>query len=205
MQNLSKIYDGTKSCKDYLINYMKYLSSVFKKLDCNAIENIINVFHKARLNGNTIFLIGNGGSASTCSHMSEDLSFGAFIEGKKPFRTICLADNSPYLTALGNDIGFENVCWGQLQSLLQKGDIVVGFSGSGNSENIIKAMEYANKKGAITVGLLGFNGGKMKDICNHNIIVKTDKGMYGPVEDLHMILAHMISTYLLLKLKEEKD
>lgn len=202
MQNLGKIYDGTKSCKDYLISYMNYLSSVFKKFDCESIEKIIVILHNARINGNTIFLIGNGGSAATCSHMSEDLSFGAFVEGEKPFKTICLTDNSPYITAIGNDIGFENVFLAQLKSLMQKGDIVLGISGSGNSENIVKAMDYANKNGAITVGLLGFDGGKMKDICNHNVIVKTEKGMYGPVEDLHMILAHMISTYLFLKLKD---
>ncbi len=205
MQNLSKIYTGCNSCKDYLDKYLKYLTKVFEDIDCSAIEKIIDIFQNARVNDKTIFLIGNGGSAATCSHFSEDLSFGAFVNGKKPFKTICLTDNTSYITALGNDIGYENIFSGQLRCLLKEGDVVVGISGSGNSPNIIKAMEYANQHGAITVGLLGFDGGKMKDICKYNIIVKTEKGMYGPVEDMHMILAHMISTYLLLKQNEEED
>ena len=205
MQNLSNIYNGCKSRRDYLDRYLKYLSRVFEDIDFSDIEKIIDIFHNARINDKTIFLIGNGGSAATCSHLSEDLSFGAFVNGKKPFKTICLTDNTSYITAIGNDIGFENVFLGQLRCLLEKGGVVVGISGSGNSPNIIKAMKYANQNDAITVGLLGFDGGKMKDICKYNIIVKTEKDMYGPVEDMHMILAHMISTYLLLKLNEEED
>ena len=93
MQNLRKIYTRCNSCKDYLNKYLEYLTDVFKEIDCSAIEKIIDIFHNARINDKTIFLIGNGGSAATCSHLSEDLSFGAFVDGKKPFKTICLADN----------------------------------------------------------------------------------------------------------------
>jgi D-sedoheptulose 7-phosphate isomerase len=167
-------------------------------------STIINLLLEARERDNTIFLIGNGGSAATCSHFSEDLSLGTYEEGIKPFKTISLTDNTPYITALGNDIGYENAFLGQIRCLLNKDDIVIGISGSGNSLNLIKALKYANEKGATTIGLLGFDGGKMKDICSHNVIVETKRGMYGPVEDMHLILVHIICTFLMYKIKEQE-
>jgi len=191
MNDLGEIYSNSSTGKEYTQNYAKYLSELLSNIDLGAVEEVIKLFQDARGKGNTIFFIGNGGSAATCSHFSEDLSLGAFLNGKKPFKTISLTDNSPYITALGNDI-------------LKKGDVVVGISGSGNSPNLIKTIEYANMHGGITVGLLGFDGGKMEDLCKYSIIVKTKKGVYGPVEDMHLILAHIISTYLMFKVQEEK-
>ena len=202
MQDLKSIYKKNDSFTEYFKNYTTKLSSILKKLESKDVKKVIQLFQDARNNEQTIFLIGNGGSAATCSHFSEDTSFGAYNPDKKPFKTICLADNSPYITALGNDIGYENVFLGQLRCLMQKDDIVVGISGSGNSPNLIKAIEYANKNGGITIGMLGFDGGKMKDICQYNVIVETEKGLYAIVEDIHLILTHMISSFLLLKQNE---
>lgn len=204
MNDLEEFYSGCKSSRDYSKKYMAFLSNLFSDIDLDSIEKVIKLFWDAREYEKTIFFIGNGGSAATCSHFSEDLSLGAFVGGKKPFKTISLTDNTPFITAIGNDIGFDNVFIGQLRCLLKKGDLVVGISGSGNSPNLIKAIEYANKYGAVTIGMLGFDGGKMKNLCQHNIIIKTKKGMYGPVEDFHLILEHIISTYLMFKVKNEE-
>jgi len=203
MQDLTSIYNKGDSFQKYLSSYSERLNDLLRNIDYKEIDKIIELFQEARQNGKTIYLMGNGGSAATCSHLSEDISLGAFKPGKKPFKTICLADNTPYITALGNDIGYENVFLGQLRCLMEQGDIVLGISGSGNSPNLIKAIEYANQNGGISIGILGFDGGKMKKICKYNITVESEKGLYALVEDIHMILAHMISTFLLLKLEEE--
>ena len=203
MNDLKEIYSGSSSGKDYTLSYVKYLSELLTNINLQSIEEVIKLFQDARVNGKTIFFAGNGGSAATCSHFSEDLSLGTFVKGKKPFKTISLTDNNPYVTALGNDIGYDDVFVGQLRCLLDEGDIVVGISGSGNSPNLVKTMEYANAHGGITVGLLGFDGGAMKNLCKYCIHVKTKKGVYGPVEDIHLILAHIISTYLMFKVEEE--
>jgi len=202
MNDLSEIYSGCKSSIEYSSRYLKYLANLFSEINLEDINKIVDLFQQARKDGKNIFFIGNGGSAATCSHLSEDLSLGTYSKGIKSFKTISLTDNTPYITALGNDIGYENAFLGQLRCLLNKGDVVVGISGSGNSPNLIKALEYANLHNAITVGMLGFDGGKMKDICKYNLIVKTKKGMYGPVEDMHLIIGHMICTYLMYKIKE---
>ena len=203
MNNLEEIYSGSQSGKDYAKRYVQYLLELLTAIDLQSIEDTIKVFQEARSGGKTIFFIGNGGSAATSSHFCEDLALGTYMNGKKPFKTLSLTDNSAYITALGNDEGYENVFIGQLRSLLNKDDIVVGISGSGNSPNVVKAIEYANANGGITVGLIGFDGGKMKEICQYCIHVKTKKGVYGPVEDIHLILDHMISTYLMFRIQEE--
>jgi len=202
MNDLSDIYNGCKSIKDYSNKYLNFISNLCLNIELGEIDKVVNVFFKARKNEKTIFFIGNGGSAATCSHFSEDLSHGVYCEGKKPFKTISLTDNTSYITALGNDIGYDNIFFGQLRCLLNKEDVVVGISGSGNSPNLIKALEYANLKEATTIGILGFDGGKMKNLCKHNLIIKTKKGMYGPVEDMHLIILHILSTYLMYKIKE---
>lgn len=203
MNNLEKIYSNSQSSKDYAKRYGKYLIELLEALDIQSIEDVIKVFQEARYNDKTIFFIGNGGSAATCSHFCEDLTLGTFIEGKKSFKTLSLTDNTPYITALGNDEGYENIFLGQLKSLFKRGDILVGISGSGNSSDVIKAIEYVNANGGISIGFLGFDGGIMKKICHYCIHVKTIKGVYGPVEDIHLILVHIISTYLKFKLIEE--
>ena len=197
------MYNECKSLREYSSKYIEYLSSLFSESSLEEIDKIVSIFEKARENEKIIFIIGNGGSAATASHMSEDLSKGTYAKGKKPFKTISLTDNTSYITALANDEGYENVFLGQLKCLLKKDDVVVSISASGNSPNLIKAVKYANSKGAITVGIIGFDGGKLKELCKQNFIVKTDKGMYGPVEDTHLIVGHIISTYLMYKMKDE--
>ena len=203
MNNLDGIFSESQSGGDYARRYAAYLSDLLRNLDVEAIEKVLGVFRKARSDGNTIFFVGNGGSAATCSHFAEDLAYGTWVEGKKPFRVLSLTDNTPYITALGNDEGYENVFVGQLRNLFDRGDVLVAISASGNSPNLVKAVEYANDHGGITIGMVGFDGGRLKSICHHCCHIQTAKGAYGPVEDMHLVLDHIISTYLMYMLRKE--
>jgi len=200
MNKLERIFSESQSGKDYAKRYASYVSELLMGLNWQAIEDIIEVFHTARTNGKTIFFIGNGGSAATSSHFAEDLAYGTMVEGKEPFRALSMTDNIAYMTAVANDESYENIFVRQLKNLFNSGDVLVAISGSGNSPNLVKAVEYANNKGGITIGIVGFDGGKLNNICHHCVHIKTMVGEYGPVEDIHLILAHIVSTYLMFKL-----
>ncbi|MFO7984822.1 MAG: SIS domain-containing protein [Desulfatiglandaceae bacterium] len=203
MNNLDEIFLGSQSGKEYAQRYASFLSELLANLDAEAIEKTIAIFQKARADGKTIFFVGNGGSAATCSHFAEDLEYGTRTEGKKSFTARSVADNTAYLTAVANDEGYENVFVRQLQSHFSAGDVLVAISASGNSPNVVRAVEHANSKGGTTVGMTGFDGGKLKDLCHCCIHVRTVKGAYGPVEDIHLVLDHIISTYLMYMLRKE--
>ena len=185
-----------QSVVDYAGDYVKKLTDLLNSLDFAEIDKVVELLIDARDRGATIFFLGNGGSAATASHFANDLGVCASPEGKKPFRAISLASNMAYVTCLGNDLGYENIFIGQLRNLMRPGDIVVAISASGNSPNAIKAVDYANQHGATSVGIVGFYGGLMKKKAQHVIHVKSERGEYGPVEDVHMALDHLISTYL---------
>jgi D-sedoheptulose 7-phosphate isomerase len=188
--------DACQSPVTYAGDYIKRLIDLLNNLNNQEIERVIELFIDARDRGATIFFLGNGGSAATACHFANDMGVCASPEGKKPFRAISLASNMAYVTCLGNDIGYENIFTGQLRNLMQPGDVVVGISASGNSPNAVNAMDYANLNHATSVAIVGFDGGVMANKAKLVIHVKSDKGEYGPVEDIHMVLDHLISTYL---------
>lgn len=196
MSRLQTILSSSTSATDYARRYTEHLSAIMRGLDFDAIGEVIAVFLEARSRGGTIFFCGNGGSAATAAHFANDLGFCASPEGRPPFRALSLTSNTPFITCLANDIGFENVFYWQLKNLMQPGDIVVAISASGNSPNAVKALEYAGQNGGIAVALVGFDGGKLRELAHYCVHVVTDKGEYGPVEDVHMVLDHLISTYL---------
>lgn len=173
----------------YFDNVKKALSSIDKK----EISEVIKILKKARDEGHTIFTMGNGGSASNASHFVNGLSQGAAVEGKPRFKAIALTDNIPNLLAYANDNGYENVFVEQLKNLMKPGDIVIGISGSGNSENVIIAINYAKEHDAITVGFCGFDGGKLKKIVEYPIHVKCN--IMEVVEDVHLSLTHLMAVY----------
>ena len=185
-----------ESPKDYAKDYVKRLIALLNNLNLEEVEKVVQLFLDAREKGATIFFLGNGGSAATACHFSNDMGVCASPEGKKPFRAISLAANMAYVTCLGNDIGYENIFVGQLRNLMRPGDIVVGISASGNSPNAVNALDYANQNGATSVAIVGFHGGVMKRRAQYVIHIESDRGEYGPVEDVHMALDHLISTYL---------
>ena len=172
-------------------NYIKDLNTCLEELSKQDIDGIADIIWDAYRKERQVFIMGNGGSASTASHFARDLSIGTAIEGKPRLRTISLTDNIATITALANDIDYSCIFKEQLTSLLSKGDVVIGISASGNSPNVLKAIEFARGKGAITIGLIGFGGGKLKNIV-HKCIVLSSRD-YGQVEDIHLSLAHIIS------------
>jgi D-sedoheptulose 7-phosphate isomerase len=205
MKDLESVFEGASNIREFSDNYFRYLTGLLSSLDKAAIESFVNQLEEARKNQATVFFIGNGGSASTASHMANDFSFGSrSISDDLPFRTMALNDNVSIITAVANDSGYENLFLRQLKVHFRKNDKLVVISASGNSQNIIKAAEWVRSQGGKVIGLLGFDGGKLKDICEISITVRTPKGEYGPVEDVHMILDHLVYTWLWYQKRKEK-
>ena len=198
---VAELFEQSRSAVSYMENYGCYLSKLLSDLDYNSVTQTVDCLLTARKHSSTIFFVGNGGSAATASHFAQDIAEIGRKVGRPGFKTISLADNLPYITALANDYGYESIFAWQMAELFKKGDVLVAISASGNSPNIINAAKCAKKLGGVIVGLVGFDGGKLKEMCNYVIHVRTRRGEYGPVEDVHMILDHMITTYLSVSLK----
>ena len=181
--------------------YLAYLKSVLERIDTAEVGRFIETLLKARERGSTIFFIGNGGSAATASHFANDISIGTNAYDK-PFRALSLTDNVPLITAIGNDFGYDEIFVRQLRILGKRGDILVGISASGNSPNLLKAFNYANAAGITTVAITAFDGGKMKALAAQGIHVATGPKEYGPAEDAHMVLDHLIGAYLMRYVKK---
>ena len=156
------------------------------------------------MNKKKIFVIGNGGAAATAITMANDLGFDILkkTKTKKTFRVLCLNDNNSVITAIANDTGYENIFINQLKIHYQKGDALVIFSASGNSPNLIKAAKWVRDKKGKVIGILGFSGGKVKKYCSTLIHIKTNKGEYGPVEDLQLIFNHLLAHWFQNKIKK---
>jgi D-sedoheptulose 7-phosphate isomerase len=174
-----------------------YFSRVKDTLDALSVEslnNLMNLLEKARDESKFVYIMGNGGSAATASHYVCDFNKGLISEGRKGYKFLCLNDNFPSMMAWANDISYDEIFVGQLKSFLNIGDIVIGISGSGNSMNVLKAIKYANENGGITVGLTGYDGGKLKKIAKYNVHVPIDDMQI--TEDLHMVLDHCMMKIL---------
>jgi D-sedoheptulose 7-phosphate isomerase len=180
----------------FSLSYLKYLTHIIESLDTQEIAKVIEILKEAHDHDRYIFFIGNGGSAATASHFAVDLGKGTKVHGVKPFKALSLTDNVAYMTAQSNDEGYDSVFVGQLENFMKPGDVVIGITASGNSPNLVEAFQYAREQGAKTVGILGFDGGKLQHLSDASIIVRTPKGEYGPVEDLHMVMDHLITNYL---------
>ncbi len=171
----------------------KYISSVvdtIQELPVELIEEVVEILQEARVAGKKIFIMGNGGSASTASHFVCDLAKNTRKEGWPHFKVIGLTDNMAILSAYANDEGYENVFSQQLANLIDTGDIVIGISASGNSPNVLRAMELAQKYRATKIGFTGFDGGQLGQMVDINLHIPNDN--YGQVEDLHLMLEHII-------------
>jgi D-sedoheptulose 7-phosphate isomerase len=196
MSTLDRLFRESNGLADYASRYARYLSELLADLDYDAVERVGHAFEAARQAGRTIFLLGNGGSAATASHFANDLGLGPRIFGGKAYRAISLSDNMSFVTAAGNDVGYDTIFVEQLKTLMIPGDVVVGISASGNSPNVLNAIEYAKAHRGFTVGLAGFDGGQLVEMADASIHIVTPKGDYGPVEDLHMVLDHLLTSYL---------
>ncbi len=166
-------------------------------LSSNLADNVnrtVEILYKARQDKRTVFIMGNGGSASTASHFVGDLSKGTIVEGYPRFKAISLTDNIPNMLAWGNDSCYEDIFIEQLRNLLNPNDVVIGISGSGNSENVLRAIQYANDHGAITIGWSGFSGGKLKDIAQISLVVPSQ--YMQRIEDIHLLLEHLVTSLI---------
>ena len=194
MNNIDRMY--TSDPVEFARGYLEYLQAVLRRIDPAEIGQFIRTLLDARERSAAIFFIGNGGSAATASHFANDLSIGT-NEYDKPFRAFSLTDNVPILTAISNDFGYEEIFVRQLRALGKSGDVLIGISASGNSPNLLKAFEYASSIGISTVAITAFDGGKMKELASHGIHVPTDLKEYGPAEDAHLVLDHLVTAYLM--------
>jgi len=174
--------------------YVSRVSNTLENLPFESIALVIEVLREARNAGARIYIMGNGGSATTASHFVGDLSKGANSDGKPRIKAQALVDNIASFSAWANDTSYENVFAEQLKNFVEPNDVVIGISGSGNSGNILNGMELAVRKGAHTIGLTGFEGGKLKDIADISVIVPSDS--MEQIEDIHLLLCHLI-TYTL--------
>jgi D-sedoheptulose 7-phosphate isomerase len=193
---IEHLFQSSGSSATFAKGYIAHLSKILESLDADAIASFIEILLRARDSENTVFFLGNGGSAATSSHFANDIAVGT-RSTRKPFRAVSLTDNVAVMTAIANDYSYDDIFLLQLKYQFREGDVVVGISASGNSPNVIKAIEYANSKGGHTVGLSGFDGGRLRQIVKTSIHVQTGKGEYGPVEDAHMILDHLIGGFLM--------
>ena len=173
-----------------LNTYREREIAVLNSLDLNSVNQVMNVLEDSRLHGKRIFICGNGGSAATASHYCCDFNKGVSENQNDKYNFECLNDNVPTLMAVANDIGYEEVFRFPLKNKMKSGDILIGISGSGNSKNVVNAMEYAKSIGGTTIAIVGYSGGKMKEMADYNIHVNINDMQIS--EDIHMMLDHMM-------------
>ena len=177
---------------EYLDQQINSTSSL--KENYEELEKIFNVLKNARDAGNQVFVMGNGGSASTASHFVADLLKTSITNENKRFKAISLSDNIPVLLAWSNDESYETVFSNQLENFVEKDDVVIGISGSGNSKNVLNAIQLANEKHATTIGLNGKGGGKLSEIVKINLTVKSDDML--TIETIHLLICHLLTTMI---------
>lgn len=201
MNNLDNIYkEKGLNAEAFSKGYVEYLVTLLQKLDHRKISECITQLEEARQNGNTIFIIGNGGSAATASHIGNDFSLVVLKKTNnfknKSYRTLSLTDNVSVISAIGNDSSFDNIFLDQLKVHYRHGDKLIAISASGNSPNVVNAAEWFKAQGGMVIGWLGFDGGKLKDTVDLPIVIESPKGEYAPVEDMHLVINHIIVTWM---------
>ena len=204
MSELKRIARKTIKFSEFSKKYFDFLTSIFNNIDDRSLTRLEAEFVNIKKKGKTVFVIGNGGGAATSTTMANDLGFDILkkTKVKKTFKIHSLTDNISVITAISNDTGYENVFLNQLKIHYEKGDSLIIFSASGNSVNLLKAAKWVKSKSGKVIGILGFSGGKLKKICDICIHIKTHKGDYGPVEDLQLIVNHILAHWFQEKLKK---
>jgi D-sedoheptulose 7-phosphate isomerase len=176
--------------KEWITSYVRGQQAALEAIPTQAVGQLIERFKQAFKEDRQIFVFGNGGSAANCSHFATDLGKGASDKLGRPFRVISLNDNVSWMTALGNDYSYDDIFVRQLANYAHAGDLVMALSVSGNSPNVVKALDWANKKGLHTIALVGAKRGKMAEIAQDVVVV--DSQHYGRVEDAHMTICHIL-------------
>jgi len=185
----------------FSFDYLERLKELLDIFPHHKFEEIGKAMLSAYHEEKHVFIMGNGGSGSTASHFACDINKGSCFNLEKKFKVICLNDNIPTMLAYANDLSYNKVFVEQLKNFLQPGDVVIGISGSGNSENVIQAVSYAKERGARTIGLSGFDGGKLSQAVDIPFVAVIND--MQKVEDVHMIVVHMLMQYLCKSLSNE--
>jgi D-sedoheptulose 7-phosphate isomerase len=184
-------------------SYFVHLSRTVEKLPFAAIDEVAGVLLSAYEGGRVTYTLGNGGSAALASHFACDLGKGTANVNGKRFRVMALTDNVPMMTAWANDSKYDDIFAEQLINFVQPEDVVFAISGSGNSRNVIRALEVAKATGAITVGLTGYQGGAMRELCDFVMVVPSDNMQI--IEDIHLCVAHSLFSSIRHKMSQSKE
>jgi D-sedoheptulose 7-phosphate isomerase len=182
-------------------SYIDGLTNLIQELPQEDIQRAIDLLLEASLTGHAVYIMGNGGSAATASHMANDLAKGTLVPGAPGFKAMALTDNVPLIMAWANDTEYANVFVKQLAPWVEADDVVIGISGSGNSENVLRAIDLAQERGAKTIGFTGYDGGKLAGTVD--VSVNAEGAVMEMAEDVHMILDHLMVTVLRSMLKEQ--
>jgi D-sedoheptulose 7-phosphate isomerase len=180
--------------KSDITNYLVRLKETIDKISIDSLNEIMTVLEKAREDGRMIYIMGNGGSAATASHFVCDFNKGISYTKERKYKFICLNDNIPSMMAYANDLSYDDIFVNPLKTYFTPGDVVIGISGSGNSMNVVKAMEYAKDNGGVTIAFTGYSGGKLIQIADYNLHIEIDDMQI--TEDLHMVLDHCMMKIL---------
>lgn len=184
--------------------YLARVGAALETIRDANIDAFVDLLSEVKARGNQVFVIGNGGSAMTASHMAVDLGVGSQRFGAG-IRVVSLVDNSAVVTATGNDQAFEEIFAAQIQLLASAGDVLVAISASGNSQNLVRATLLAKEMGLRIVSLTAFSGGQLRDLADISIHVETEPGDYGPAEDAHLVINHMVTERIRSKLGFKSD
>ena len=182
-----------KTIHNYLDSQIKCIDELMKSHP-STLKKIFHILLKAKKNGNKIFIMGNGGSASTATHFTSDLLKTSLTKNTKKIKAFSLSDNIPVILAWANDTSYENIFKKQLENLLEKNDIVIGISGSGNSVNVLNAIKFANNENAVTISLTGKAGGRISKNSQVNLTVPSDDML--TIETMHLLICHLLITLL---------
>ena len=199
MHKLAEIFQASNSIQDYTERYCTRLSELLRGLNTAAVAQAAARIDRASREGHVLYIIGNGGSAAAAAHLVNDFVAGSYAEGHPAFRVFNLSDNVSTVTALSNDAGYENIFAHQLRVYLKPEDVVLAMSVSGNSENLVRGIACARELGAATIGFCGFTGGKLAQACDTVVHVPATLDEYGPIEDIFVVLGHILTGYLAMQ------
>jgi D-sedoheptulose 7-phosphate isomerase len=188
---------GSPDVREVAARYLRDFQRLIAEVDVEAVARVVSCLATARDGGGTIFVAGNGGSAATASHWANDLGKATKCAGRSAIRVMCLSDNTPWLTALANDEGYERVFSGQLENFAAPGDVLAVISASGSSPNLVQAVALATQRDLATIALLGFDGGVLKGLVDEYLWLPTPVGAYGLVESGHAMLCDIVTTCLM--------
>jgi len=204
MNNIDSLCQHSQTPSDFARKYVDYLKRILDSIEPRSIDRLIREFEVARAAGCTIFVAGNGGSASTATSMANDIGFDVIRKSgiDRPFRVFALTDNTSVITAIANDVGYDNIFLNQLRIHFRPGDRLLAISASGNSPNILAAADWVKKRGGRLLSFTGFDGGRLKEISDVAVHVQSEAGEYGTVEDAHLVLNHILAHWFQFKLRE---